>query len=247
MSRNRGRPTHDARTRLAPPKRNGSQAVDQIRSPGLLLRCRLWAAKIVYDLSFALLVRDASWQDDLFASLAPKSGDRILGFGPGSSSSAISLARRYPEATFVIVDSKWKAAERMRLRALRKQVANVAVIQASLAGKLPVNASSFDAVICMFALHHSAPDQKLDIVKEMTRVLRHGGTLRVIEFDKPENPGERRILELARRLSGSPAVAPHFNGSWVDSLARVGLSGTVRHSTHSVGVGRISIVKARKR
>lgn len=247
MLRNRGRSSHHADTNLTPTSMNRGKAGDRIRSPGLLFTCRFWAAKIFYHLSFALLIRDASWQEDLFASLAPKPGDRILDFGPGSASSAISLALRYPEATFVIVDTDSKAAERMRLSAVRKQLGNIAVIQASVPGRLPVNAGSFDAVICMLALHDSAPDQKLDIIREMTRVLRHGGTLRVIDFDKPENPGERRILELARRISGSPAIAPHFNGSWVDVLAKGSLAGTVRQSSHSVGVGRISIVKARKR
>lgn len=216
-------------------------------SPGLLVRCRFWAAKLIYDLTFAILVRDANWQEELVASLAPRAGDRILDYGPGSSSSAISLALRYPEATFVIVDRNAKAAERMRLCAVRKQLGNIAVIHASLPGKLPLNAGSFDAVICMLALHDSSPDEKLDIVKEMTRVLRHGGTLRAVDFDKPENPGERRILELARRISGAATVAPHFNGSWVDVLGKGGLAHAVRQSSHSIGIGRISIVKARKR
>jgi ubiquinone/menaquinone biosynthesis C-methylase UbiE len=213
----------------------------------LLIRCRFWAAKIIYDLSFALLVRDASWQEEFIASLAPKAGDRILDFGPRSSFSAISLALRYPDATFVIVDPNSKAAERMRLSAVRRQIENIAVIHASLPGKLPVNAGSFDSVICMLALHDSSPAEKLGIIKEMTRVLRHGGTLRAVDFDKPENPGERRILEFARRMSGAAAVAPHFNGSWIDVLTKCGLASVIRLSSHSVGIGRIAIVKARKR
>jgi ubiquinone/menaquinone biosynthesis C-methylase UbiE len=214
---------------------------------GLLVHFRFWVAKLIYNLGFALLVRDESWQEELFASLAPRAGDRILDFGPGSSSSAISLALRYPEATFVIVDSNSKAAERVRLRAVRKQLRNITVIHASLPGKLPLNAGSFDAIICMLALHDIPPDEKLGIIKEMTRVLRHGGTLRAVDFDKPENPGERRVLEFARRISGTAAVAPHFNGSWVDVLAKGGLAGAIRQSSHSIGIGRISIVKARKR
>ena len=227
-------------------------------SPGLLVRCRfwaarlfyncrLWAAKLIYNLSFAILAREASWEEDLFASLAPKAGDRVLDFGPGSSTSAISLARRYPEATFVIVDPNAKATERMRLRAVREKLANIAIIHASLPGKLPVNAGSFDSVICTLALHDSDPDQKISIIKELTRVLRHHGTLRAVDFDKPETPGERRILELGRRISGAGALAPHFNGSWVGVLAKGSLSGAIRQSSHSIGIGRISIVKARKR
>lgn len=216
-------------------------------SPELLVWCRFWVAKFFYKILFVLMVHDASWQEGLVASLAPKAGDRILGFGKGRSFSAISLALRYPEATFVIVNSSSKAAERSRLRALRRKIGNMAVIQASLPGKLPVNAGSFDAAICLLALHDSAPEDKVRIIKEIVRVLRHGGTLRVVDFDKPENPREGRILELGRRISGEAALAPHFNGSWVSLLAKAGLTGTVRLSSHTIGIGRISIVKARKR
>ena len=204
-------------------------------------------AKLFYNLSFAILLRDTSWQEELFTSLAPKAGDRVLGFGPGSSSSAISLARRYPAATFVIVDSNSKAVERLRLSAVRKQLGNIGVLHVPDAGSLPLNAGSFDAVMCMLALHDRSPDQKVVIIKEMTRVLRRGGKLRAVDFDKPENPQERRILELGSRISGAASLAPHFNGTWVDLLAKGNLAGAVRVSSHSFGSGRISIVKARKR
>lgn len=215
--------------------------------PRLSVQCRLWAAKLMYDVSFAILVRSTSWQEDLFVSLAPKPGDRILDLGPGSSSSAIPLAVRYPEATFVIVDPNAKAAERMRLRAARKRLRNIVVMHASLPGRLPLNAETFDTVICMLALHDNPPDEKLGMIKEVARVLRHGGTMRAVDFDKPENPDEGRILELGSRIAGAAAMVPHFNGSWVDLLAKGGLSGARRQSSCSVGIGRLSIVRARKR
>ena len=58
---------------------------------------------------------------------------------------------------------------------------------------------------------------------------------------------QRRILELGKRISGADALAPHFNGSRVDVLAKGGLAGAIRQSSHSIGIARISIVKARKR
>ncbi|WGS21078.1 MULTISPECIES: class I SAM-dependent methyltransferase [unclassified Bradyrhizobium] len=214
---------------------------------GILVRPRFWAAKLIYDLSFAILLRDTAWQEDLLSSLEPKGGDRTLLFGPGSSSSAILLALHNPNATFVVVDPSSKAAEWTRLTAVRKRLENVTVMHVSRAHQLPVNAGSFDAVICMLALHDSPPDEKLGLIREMTRVLRHAGTLRLVDFDKPETPGERRILELGRRVSGTLAVASHLDGSWIGVLAKVGVAGARREFSHSVGVGRISMVKARKR
>lgn len=215
--------------------------------PGLFVRFRYWASKQIYDLIFVILVRDGSWQEGLLDSLAPKAGSRFLNLGLGSASFAMSLALRYPDATFSGVDPNSRAVQKVQLSVARKQIGNIAVIDAPLDGKLPFDAGSFDTVICMLALHDSPPNKKLGIVKEITRVLRRGGTLHAADFDKPENHGEGGILEFARRISGLAAVAPHLNGSWAEVLATGGLAGVKRQSSHSIGIGRISIVKARKR
>ena len=213
----------------------------------MFVRFRYWVAKLIYDGSFVILVRDGSWQEEAFESLAPKAGDRILDFGPGSSSTAISLALRYPEATFIGLDPSSKAVEKARLSMARKKLGNISVIDTPLHGKLPFDAGSFDKAVCMLGLHDRPPEEKLRIVKEIVRVVRRGGTLHVADFDKPENRGEGRILELARRISGQAATEPHINGSWTECLAKGGFTGVRRRSSHSIGIGRISVVKARKR
>jgi ubiquinone/menaquinone biosynthesis C-methylase UbiE len=213
----------------------------------MFVRFRYWVAKLIYDASFVILVRDGSWQEEVFESLAPKAGDRVLDFGPGSSSTAITLALRYPKATFVGADPSSKAVENARRNVARKKLGNVSVVDTTLQGKLPFDAGSFDKAVCMLGLHDRPPEEKLWIAKEILRVVRRGGSLHVADFDKPENRGEGRILEFARRISGPAAVAPHMNGSWTECLAKGGFTGVRRQSSCSIGIGRISVVKARKR
>ncbi|MET4803770.1 hypothetical protein ABIA96_006374 [Bradyrhizobium sp. LB11.1] len=45
-------------------------------APGLFIRFRYLVAKFIYDVIFVILVRDGSWQEEVFASLAPKAGDQ---------------------------------------------------------------------------------------------------------------------------------------------------------------------------
>jgi len=215
-------------------------------APGLFVRFRYLVAKFIYDVIFVVLVRDGSWQEGVFTSLSPKAGDRILDFGPGSSSTAVSLALRYPEAAFVGVDPSSRAVEKARRTILRKKLQNISM-SAPLQGKLPFDASSFDKAVCMLGFHDRSPQEKLRVAKEIAKVLRRGGTLHVADFDKPENRGEGGILEFARRISGSAAAEPHMNGTWTEFLAKGGFAGVRRQSSHSIGIGRISVVKARKR
>jgi ubiquinone/menaquinone biosynthesis C-methylase UbiE len=217
------------------------------QASGLVVHFRYWIAKLFYRITFLLLVRDVSWQEDIFQVLAPKAGDRILDFGPGSSTTVLSLALRHPETTFIAADSNFKAVENARRKVARKKLTNISFRVVALDGKLPFGAGSFDQAVCMLVLHDRPPEEKLQVVREIVRVVRRGGALHVADFDKPENSREGRILEFARRISGPAAAAPHIDGSWIECLAKGGLIGVRRQSSCSIGIGRISVVRARKR
>ena len=214
---------------------------------GLFDRIRFRLLKSLYDLFFVSMVRDDSWQEPLVVSLAPKINNRILDFGPGSGLTAVALALRFPEASFIGADPDPKAVEKARQCIARHQIGNIAIIEAPRDGRLPFDAGSFDKIVCVLTLHDRLPDEKVGIVKEMMRVLRHGGTLHVADYDKPETPGEAAVLKLARYISGAAAIEPHIDGSWIKFLAEAGLIGIRRQSSHPVRVGRILVVKARKR
>src|SRR5712691_663322 len=98
----------------------------------LIFRIRYWIAKLIYDFIFFVLVRDGSWEEGLLASLAPKPGDRILDFGPGSASTAVSLAERFPEATFVGMDPNPRSTKKARLAVSRRELRNVSFVEGPL-------------------------------------------------------------------------------------------------------------------
>jgi ubiquinone/menaquinone biosynthesis C-methylase UbiE len=216
-------------------------------APGVFVRFRYRVSKLIYESMSGLIVRAGGWQEELFGSLAPKAGERILDFGRGNSSTSISLALRYPEAKVVAMESSCEAARRVRSKAIRRRILNLSVVVAPPHGPLPFHAGSFDKVVCRLGLHDFAPNEKLAILKEIARVIRRGRTFHVADFDKAESPGEGGILELASRISGPVAVAAHVDGSWTEFLVKAGFASVRRRSSHSIGFGRISVVKARKR
>ena len=217
-------------------------------APEAFVRLRYRLAKLVYDSNlFGIIIRAGNWQEELFGSIAPRAGDRILQFGRVNSFTAVSLAARYPEVQVVEMDASRKVAGRVQSKANRKQIRNLSVVVAPVHGPLPFRAGSFDKVVCRLGLHNFPPQEKLLILKEVARVIRRGGTFHVADFDRAESPGEGNILELARRISGPAAVAAHIDGSWTEFLAIGGFSRVRRLSSHSIGFGRISVAKAAKR
>lgn len=202
--------------------------------------------KLIYDVSFLFMMRDVSWQEPLFASIEPKAQCRVLSFGRGAVSVARALALRIPDANVVGADPNLKATKKALRRVDRRNIPNLTVVAVSRCGQLPFAASSFDKVVLVLALHNHIPDEKLGIIKEMLRVLRHGGTLHVAAYDKPSLPGEQALLAITRYLSGATAADSHLDGSWIEFLTKAGFAGIRRQSSCSVVGARISVVRARK-
>lgn len=210
-------------------------------------RLRFWLARLIYDQILLFLIDDESWQDTLLASVAPKPADRILILGARSSFPALAFALAYPAATFSALDTNARAIAKTARRLTKKPIPNLILNEVSSdENVLSFEVGSFDKVICVLALHHRIPAAKLLLLKEVVRVLRRGGLVHVLDFDKPELGKESGILEFAGRISGSEALAPHLNGTWLECFVKAGFAGVRRQSSHSIGIGRISVVKARK-
>ena len=213
---------------------------------GLFEWIRFRFLKLIYDVSFLFMMREASWQESLFASIEPKTQCRILSVGRGAVSVAHALATRIPQANVVGADPNLKTMKTTLRRVVQRNIPNLMVVEVSSCGQLPFAASSFDKVVLVLALHNHARDEKLGITKEMLRVLRHGGTLHVAAYDKPSLPGEQALLAITRYLSGATAADSHLDGSWIEFLTKAGFAGIRRQSSCSVVGARISVVRARK-
>lgn len=203
-------------------------------------------AKFIYDGFFSAMVRDQSWQQPLFDSLAPRPSDRVVAFGPGSGWTATMLARRFPKTSFVAVDPDLTSLQKAQRDIKRHQLVNVHMSTGLIDDRLSFDASSFDKAICVLALHDLPPERKYRLASELRRVMRRGGTLHVADYDKPTNAYEQRILRFTERISGPAAAASHMNGSWPKFLTQAGFVGIRRQSSHSIGVGLVSVVRARK-
>lgn len=198
-------------------------------APGVFVRFRYRVSKLIYESMSGLIVRAGGWQEELFGSLAPKAGERILDFGRGNSSTSISLALRYPEAKVVAMESSCEAARRVRSKAIRRRILNLSVVVAPPHGPLPFHAGSFDKVVCRLGLHDFAPNEKLAILKEIARVIRRGRTFHVADFDKAESPAKAAFWSLLVVFRGPlrlrltwTAAGPNFSSRLVSPACDAG-------------------------
>jgi ubiquinone/menaquinone biosynthesis C-methylase UbiE len=107
-------------------------------------------------------------------------------------------------------------------------------------------AASFDKVICSLALHPVPEDRKLALLKEMRRVLRHGGALYLADFDQPLRPIEIHALRGTGYLFGPETAKPHADGTWLNLIKQAGFVSVRRVTTYSELVGRVAIIRARR-
>lgn len=78
-------------------------------------------------------------------------------------------------------------ASPLSLKRARQNVPEAEYVEA-FAESMPFAAEQFDLVHTSVALHEMAPDQLRQILTEVHRVLRPGGTLALVDFHPPTNP-----------------------------------------------------------
>jgi SAM-dependent methyltransferase len=140
-------------------------------------------------------------------------GSLVLECGCGTGAQTVHLAARSPRARIVSVDISADSLEQARARIETAGYANVAFETANLFD-LPFADEHFDHVFVCFVLEH-LPDPAAAL-QAIGRVLRHGGTITVIEGDHgswycyPQTPESSRavqcLVELQARMGGDALV-----------------------------------------
>ena len=108
------------------------------------------------------------------------SGSLILEAGCGVGAQTKIIATKNPDSNFISVDLSPESIDTAKKLIDSLDIKNVEFKQADLY-KLAFKDATFDSVIVCFVLEH-LPDP-LTVLNELKRVLKHGGTLIVIEGD----------------------------------------------------------------
>lgn len=130
---------------------------------------------------------DASWRRKAAEEACPEPGARVLDLCGGTGDLSIALARASrPPSLVVCCDFARPMLERAAVKFERRGLGSTCTAVEGDALALPFADASFDAVTVGFGVRNLA-DMTAGL-REMSRVLRPGGRLVVLEFSRPPGP-----------------------------------------------------------
>lgn len=194
---------------------------------------------LLYKWGYRATIRMDAWWEPLLQEASPGPGERILEVSAEGCGACETLAHLYPAVHFFAV--KLANPNESGLESL----SNLELLRGDQYC-IDCRAALFDKVICSLALHPLPRDKKLALLKEMRRVLRHGGALYLADFDQPMRPTEIHALRGTGYLFGPETAKPHIDGTWIHLIKQAGFVGVRRVTAYSERVGRIAIVRARR-
>lgn len=168
--------------------------------------------------------------ETLSASIASKAGDcgAVLDVGGGTGALAVRLADRLG-ATVTVLDPSPEMLGYVPHRPDIRPVSGVAEA-------MPFEDGAFDAAVITDAFHHFR--DQAGAVAEMTRVVRPGGAIAILELD-PTSVA-MRVLAFGERLLGEPAAFFTPQGM-CDFMAGHGVAGSCER-TKGFGYRYVGIV-----
>lgn len=179
--------------------------------------------------------------DELIAQARLEPGQRVLDVGCGTGSLAVRIRATKPEVEVIGLDPDPKALAIARRKAER---AGVAVrFEQGYGDALPFGEAAFDRVTSSLMLHHLDLATRRDMLREILRVLRPGGSLHLLDF----GPGEERSGGLLGRLfHGAEDLRENSDSRVAAILTEAGFEAVERLAARHLLFGRVAFHRARK-
>ncbi len=198
-----------------------------------------------YDWGISTTMPETKFKTALLNQADIQPFSHVLDFGVGTATLSL-LARRMQPGAFVSgVDVDEKVLEIARRKIKR---AGEKIDLYLYDGKtLPFARDIFDRVISSLVFHHLLPEQKLNCLKEIHRVLKPGGELHIADWGKPANALMRGAFYLVQFLDGFPNTADHVADKFPGFIAHAGFSDVKRGPCFNTIYGTLQLFSAIKK
>jgi len=133
----------------------------------------------LYDPIVSLLGFDSA-RRELVSGANIEPSNHVLDIGCGTGTLVVKLKRQYGAAHVVGLDPDPKVLRRAHLKAARAAVS--VQLDQGVADELPYKQDSFDRVFSSFMFHHLNQQERENMLREVLRVLKPGGSFHCVDF-----------------------------------------------------------------
>ena len=156
--------------------------------------------------------QDPRWRATLVDAINPLAGQRVLDVATGTGLVAFALARRGCEVVGLDQSADMLAVARRHLHERPELGRRVTFVQGE-AERLPFGDGEFDALTFTYLLRYV--DDRAATMRELSRVVRPGGRIGMVEFGVPESAPLRAAWRLHTR-AGLPIMGRVVSPAWFE-------------------------------
>lgn len=198
----------------------------------------------LYDTLIKWTLPEATFKRELIEHAQISSKRRVLDLGCGTATLTILAKQMHPDAAVVGIDGDGRVLQLGRSKA-EKTKTDITFIRA-MAFELPYPNGSFDCVVSSLMFHHLTTEDKIRSLKEVHRVLRSGGELRIADFGKPHNLLMRILAYPWHLLEGPKKTNDNVRGLLPQFMRDSGFVEVREAKTSATMFGTLSLYAARK-
>jgi ubiquinone/menaquinone biosynthesis C-methylase UbiE len=167
--------------------------------------------------------------------------DNVLDIGCGTGTLAVLIKRRHAGVEVTGLDPDPNALARARRKAKRARVE--VHFEQGFADEIKHPTASFDRVFSSFMFHHLKPEERVQTLREIRRVLKPHGRLFLLDFDVSE-PAAHRGFQ--RMFHSHPRLTDNSESRILGLLNEAGFTDAARVLVHSAvfGLARVGYYRA---
>lgn len=189
-------------------------------------------------------MREEAFKNRFIAQADLLPDQRILDVGCGTGTLAVMLKETQPRATVMGLDAD---PEILKLAQKKAQERNMDIsFQQGLSSCLPFEADVFDHVFSSLLFHHLTLEMKHKTLQEAIRVLVPGGSLHILDFDKPQSFWMRLAFCSVQVWDGFETTRDHVKGILLEALQEEGFEDVRETSQFNTRVGTLYMYSAKK-
>lgn len=197
-----------------------------------------------FDRVLRITMREQSFKQQLIQQANLESNQRIIDVGCGTATLAVLIKQQYPEVEMIGLDGDIRVLELARNKIHRSGL-NIQ-LEHGMSDKMPYQNQSADRVVSSLVFHHLTNEQKIQTLKEMYRVLRHGGEIHIADFGKAQNGFLRGVFFLAQLAEGFITTKDNVKGMIPLYMEQVGFHHVQEVDRMATVYGTLSFYKGIK-